>query len=162
MRIYIVNISPQSIKNKINNLSSLFGEPEKTIRNEICSKEFGISIIEENTIKHIETTFKTEYDLIKGYKNCDLLVDKTIYTLIPLVSQFPVNYISSKYIELKFKINTKSKLALIVECFEETNKLNYSLELIPVNYYFNYDCEKFDLKDIFFEEEFNMFLSNLN
>jgi hypothetical protein len=91
-----------------------------------------------------------------------LLVDKTIYTLIPLVSQFPVNYISSKYIELKFKINTKSKLALIVECFEETNKLNYSLELIPVNYYFNYDCEKFDLKDIFFEEEFNMFLSNLN
>ena len=118
--------------------------------------------LREQTIKHIETTFKTEYDLIKGYKNCDLLVDKTIYTLIPLVSQFPVNYISSKYIELKFKINTKSKLALIVECFEETNKLNYSLDLIPVNYYFNYDCEKFDLKDIFFEEEFNMFLSNLN
>ena len=162
MRIYIFNIPPQTIKDKINNLSSLFGEPEKNIRYELCSKEFGIGIIEDNTIKHLETTFKMDYELIKGYNNCDLLVDKTIYTLVPVVSQFPVNYISSKYIELKFKTSNKSKLTLIVECFEEPSKININLELMPVNYYFEYDYEKLDLKDIFFEEEFNMFLSNLN
>jgi hypothetical protein len=160
MRIYIVNIPPQTLKNKLHNLCFLFNEHKKKIKYEICSKEFGISIIEDNTIKHIETTFKTEYDLIKGYNNCDLLVDKTIYTLIPVVSQFPVNYINSRYIEYTFKTSNKSKLTLIMECVEEN--VNFNLEVIPVNYYFEYDSEKFDLTDHFFEEEFNMFLSSLN
>jgi len=160
MRIYIVNIPPQILKDKLNHLCSLFSEHKKKIKYEICSKEFGITIIEDNTIKRIESTFKTAYELLKGYKNCDLLVDNTVYTVIPVVSQFPVNYINSRYVEYTFKTSNKSKLALIMECVEEN--VNFNLEVIPVNYYFEYDCEKFDLTDHFFEEEFNMFLSNLN
>jgi hypothetical protein len=160
MRIYIVNIPPQILKDKLNDFCSLFSEHKKKIKYEICSKEFGITIIEDNTIKHIESTFKTDYQLLKSYKNCDLLVDNTVYTVIPLVSQFPVNYINSRYIEYTFKTSNKSKLALIMECVEEN--INFNLEVIPVNYYFEYDCEKFDLTDHFFEEEFNMFLSYLN
>lgn len=160
MRIYIVNLPPQLIKDKVKKLCSLFGNPEKKIIYEICSKEFGINIIEDNNIKHIETTFKPNYELLICYKNYDLLVDKTIYTINPVVSQLPVNYISSKYIELTFRTHKKTKLALILECFEET--INSNLEVIPINYYFNYDCETFDLTDRFFEEEFNMLLSGLN
>jgi hypothetical protein len=160
MRIYIVNIPPKSIKDKINKLTSLFGISEKSIRYEICSKEFGINIIEDQKISHIESTFKQNYEMIKGYNKCDLLIDKTQYNKIPIVSQLPVNYIISKYIELKIKSSNKSKLSLIIESFEEPQ--NFEIVTLPVNFYFEYDCEILDLNDPFFQEDFNMFLSNLN
>ena len=96
-----------------------------------------------------------------SYKNYDLLVDKTNISKIELISQFPVNYIYTKNIKLEFKTHKKSKLTLIVNCLEESTK-NFELIRIPVDFYFIYDSETLDLKDIFFQEEFNMFLSNLN
>ena len=160
MKIYIVNILPHLIKDKMNTFYSLFGEPEKKIKYELCSKEFGIHIIEDQTIYHVETTFNNHYELIKGFHNCDLLVDKTIYTKNPVISQLPVNYITSKYIQLQFKTNYKSKLSLILDCVEEFQ--DFELNTIPINFYFQYDSDKIDLNDSFFQEEFNVFLSNLN
>ena len=90
-----------------------------------------------------------------------MLVDNTKITKIELISQFPVNYIYTKFIKLEFKTHKKSKLTLIVKCLEESNT-NFELTRIPVDFYFIYDSETLDLKDIFFQEEFNRFLSNLN
>lgn len=161
MKIYISNILPQSItNNKINKLSSIIGKPETKYRNEIFSEDFGIYTIEENLITQIESTFNPNYELIKNYNTYDLLVDKTIYNKNPIVSQFPVNYLNTNILELKFKYSTKSKLSLIIECFEEID--NYEIIIVPINFYFNYDEEKLDLKDNFFQEDFNMFLSHLN
>jgi hypothetical protein len=161
MKIYITNILPQSItNNKINKLSSIIGKPETKYRNEIFSEDFGIYTIEENLITQIESTFNPNYELIKNYNTYDLLVDKTIYNKKPIVSQFPVNYLNTNILELKFKYPTKSKLSLIIECFEEID--NYERIIVPINFYFNYDEENLDLKDKFFQEDFNMFLSHLN
>ena len=164
MKIYIVSIPPSLLQNKLQVLIDLFGLYSEKKKYELCSPDFGLHIIEKDEIYRIETTFKTDYELIKGYNcsktNYDLLVDKTIYTNIPVVSQLPVNYISSLFHEMQFKINKKSKLSLIIECLEETQ--NYEKMLVPVNFYLNYDEPKLDLNDHFFQEEFNMFLSKLN
>lgn len=161
MKIYITNILPQSItNNKINKLSSIIGNPETKYKNEIFSEDFGIYTIEENLITQIESTFNPNYELIKNYNTYDLLLDKTIYNKKTIVSQFPVNYLNTNILELKFKYSTKSKLSLIIECFEEID--NYEIIMVPINFYFNYDEENLDLKDNFFQEDFNMFLSHLN
>jgi hypothetical protein len=104
---------------------------------------------------------KTDYELIKNYNNYDLLVDRTNNTKIPLKSQFPVNYIHTKFLQLFFKIHNKSKLSLVINYLEEPDN-NFEIIRIPVDFYFNYDSEILDLKDPFFQEEFNMFLSALN
>lgn len=160
MRIFITNIVPQTLTNKLSNLSETFGEPHKKIRHELISKDLGLFIVENNNITQLETTFITDYELIKNYKGHNLLVDKNKYRYIKTVSQLPVEYINSQYTVFEYKTDKKSKLSLIVECFEEKN--NFNLEIIPVNFYFDYNSDTFDLYDSFFQEEFNMFLSELN
>ena len=160
MRIYISNILPSTLTNKINKLTNYFDIVEETTKYEIYSKEFGLHIIDKKQLKHVETSFTTDYELIKGYNGLDLLIDKMEYNYIPVLSQLPVNYISTKIYELKFKLHKKSKLTLIIDCIEETH--NFEKNLIPINFYFNYNEEKIDLKEHFFQEDFNVFLSQLN
>lgn len=161
MKIYIPSVSPISLKDKLNKLTKLTGEPKIQHKYEIISKENGLIIIENQNIYNIESSFKTNYELIQKYNNIDLLIDRSVNTTISLKSQFPVNYILSKIKLFEFKHNTKSKLSLIIECFEETTN-NFELDNIPVNFYFNYESDLLDFNDIFFKEEFNMFLSYLN
>jgi hypothetical protein len=160
MKIYITSIIPQSLTKKLNNFVDLFGNPEEKIKYELCSKEFGIYIIENDTVSHIESTFEPEYELIKNYNNVDLLVDKTIYKEVQVISQLPVQYICSVYHELKFKIHKKSTLSLIIECVEE--QINFEKTFIPINFYFDYEDLNLDLNEPFFQENFNGFLSHLN
>jgi hypothetical protein len=158
MKIYIPNILPISLKDKFNKLTNNFGEPNKRINYEIISKDSGTIIIENQNIYNIESTFNTNYELIKNYNNHDLLVDRTHNTKIDLISQFPVNYIVSKIIQFEFKTNKKSKLSLLIDCIEETST-NFELEKIPINFYFNFDNDNFDLNEQFLQEEFNSFLN---
>jgi hypothetical protein len=160
MKIYIINLLPQSIKNKWNKLINSLGYPEEKIIFEIFSKEFGKYIIEEEQIYHLETTFINSYETVRYYNNLDLLVDKTDYKYIPVVSQLPTKYISKRLINLTFKLSKKSKLSLIIECLEET--VDFEKQLVPIHFYFDYNDDKLDLKDPFFQEDFNMFLSQLN
>jgi hypothetical protein len=160
MKIYITKILPQTLVNKIDKLIELFGEPEQKIKYELCSKDFGIHILEEETIYRMEAVFQPDFELIKNYNNFDLLVDKTNYILIPTISQVPVNYIFTPYTELKFKINKKSNLSFIIEVIEEIE--HFEKKIIPINFYFNYAEDKLDLNDPFFQDNFNGFLSHLN
>jgi len=162
MKIYIPSILPICLKNKLDKLFQLFEEIKQEIKYEIISKEFGLIVIENEKIFQIESTFQTNYELIKNYSymNYDLLVDRTINNKIAIKSQLPVEYINSKLHIIKFKTNKKSNLSLVVSCFEELN--NFELIKIPVDFYFEYNNDILDLKDSFFQEEFNMFLSALN
>lgn len=160
MKIYIPNILPITLKNKLDKFLVNFADIQTKIKYEIISKEYGFIIIEEQNISHLEPSFKNEYELIKNYKNLDLLVDKNKIVNVPIISQFPVNYIHNRSLQLYFKISKKSNLTLVIECIEEPN--NFELSRIPVDFYFEYDNENLDLKDPLFEEQFNMFLSYLN
>jgi hypothetical protein len=166
MKIYILNVVPQSLKNKIKNMLESFEYNEK-IKYELNSKNFGLHILEDDKIYLKESSYKTDYEMVKGYNNFDLLIDKTTFkneekTNISVISQLPVDYISTKYHVLEFKHNKKSHLSLNFECLDEIE--NFERKLIPVNFYFNYKNEdnNLDLKDSFFQEEFNVFLSMLN
>lgn len=161
MKIYISNILPSSLNNKLDKFCLQFGEPESKTKHEIISKEFGLIIIEKQCISHVESSFNTNYELIKNYNNCDLLVDRTNITKNILKSQFPVNYIHTKILQLHFKIHKKAKLSLVINCLEEPDN-NLELIRIPVDFYFDYDSDILDLNDPFFQEDFNMFLSALN
>jgi hypothetical protein len=159
MRIYILNILPQTLKNKLDNLIKIFGLPNEKIKHEIYSNEYGIHILEDKIIYHIENSFNETIEKY-SYNDLNLLVDKTNYTKIPVISQLPTHYIDTKLHELTFKTDKKSRLSLIIECLEELE--NYEKLLVPMNYYFEYNEPILDLTDIFFEEEFNRFLSGLN
>jgi hypothetical protein len=88
-----------------------------------------------------------------------LLVDKTEYVHIPIVSQFPVDYILTKMICFEYRINKKSGLKMVIECLEESNEL-LEKALIPINFYFLGSI--INQTDDILLEEINMFLLELN
>jgi hypothetical protein len=159
MKIYLVNILPESLNNKLNILKQDY-EFSQTNKFELHSKDYGEHIIENNKIHLIESSFNTDYQLIKNYEKVDLLIDKSNYKFIPVNSQLPVNYVITIFNVFEFKVCKNSKLSLIIECLEETE--NFVKKSIPVNFYFNYNNDNLDLKDTIFQEEFNVFLSKLN
>ena len=170
MKIYVTNIPPSTL-----NLSTL----EKHCLNkegykkyELVSEEFGTHIIDysNNNLENmyrIEPNLNTDLHLINNHKDgklYSLLIDKTEYVHIPVVSQFPVDYILTKMICFEYRITntntkTKSGLKLVIECLEETNKL-LEKELIPINFYFLNSM--INLVDELLLEEINVFLLELN
>jgi hypothetical protein len=163
MNIYILNILPIQLRSKLTNLSTKFIHTEKT-QYELHSPDFGLSVLDDKTIVRYEPIFETNYEIIKNYNGCDLLVDMTNYKLCSQGSQLPVNYIMTKMHCNEYKIDKKSQLSLVVICLVELNYLN--IDLIPIDFYFSYKGEKIiNLQDTinnrFFQEDFNVFLNEL-
>jgi hypothetical protein len=154
MRIYITNILLSSIKHFLNNATATANTVSKC---EIFSEEYGLHIIEANKIYRIDPTFDLDFHLMKKYKGYDLLFDKTNYIHIPVISQFPVNYVLTKLTCFEYIINKKSKLKFVVECISETNTL-FEKQFVPVNFYFYNSNSNVD--DILLNE-INVFLLDL-
>jgi len=170
MKIYITDIFPSSLKNKLTNIREYLSNTIS--RYEIVSEEYGIHIIEGDTIYRIEPNFKPDMQLIKDTLKNELLIDNTDYKMIPVVSQLPYNYILTKITIHEYQVCKKSKLKLVVEClnepvqtnvfFSKKNQGNIDTTSIPINFYFVYNDAKLDLTDQFLKEEINVFLSHLN
>jgi hypothetical protein len=177
MKIYITDIFPSSLKNKLTNLREYLSNTIS--RYEMVSEECGIHIIEEDAIYRVEPNFKPDIhvinnsDLINNSITNDLLIDNTNYKMIPVVSQLPFNYILTKMTIYEYQVSKKSKLKMVIECLNEpvpTNvffskkngSANTETMVIPINFYFVYDDVKIDLTDRFVKEEINVFLSHLN
>jgi len=177
MKIYISNIFPSTIKNKLTKLKDL--QTNSFDKFELTSQDYGIHYIEKEKEKgnkekiyRCEPNFDPQFQLIKNFgpTNSDLLIDKTKYVYCSVVSQLPVNYILTKLTILEYQTNKKAKLKLVIECLKEpviigsyfSPDKHMGEELIPVNFYFVYELTNLDLNDQFFQEEFNMFLSHLN
>ena len=187
MKIYIVNVLPEIIKNKLDNFSSLL--VNKREKYEINSEEYGLHIVEhpfannnnnkeQPKIYKIESTFDTNYHLMKDCNfpnnhvnyNVDLLFDLTKYVQVPVVSQLPTKYVLTKITQFVYKSNKKSKWSLIIECIRETNIEILEKEWIPINFYFEYNYSKNEElitnlqnhDNLLFQEEINMFLTHLN
>ena len=170
MKIYITDIFPSSLKNKLTNIREYLSNTIS--RYEMVSEEYGIHIIEGDTIYRIEPNFKPDMQLIKTFFSNELLIDNTNYKMIPVVSQLPYNYILTKITIHEYQVCKKSKLKLVVEClnepvstnvfFSKKNQSTIDTNVIPINFYFVYNDAKLDLTDQFLKEEFNVFLSHLN
>jgi hypothetical protein len=170
MKIYITDIFPSSLKNKLTNIKEYLSNTIS--RYEMVSEEYGIHIIEGDTIYRIEPNFKSNMQLIKTFFSNELLIDNTDYKMIPVVSQLPYNYILTKITIHEYQVCKKSKLKLVVEClnepvqtnvfFSKKNQENIDTTVIPINFYFVYNDAKIDLADQFLKDEFNVFLSHLN
>ena len=162
MKIYVTNIPPSTIK--LASIDKYILKKDGYKRHELVSEDFGTHVIEKDKMYRIEPTMNMDLHLINNFNGCNLLVDSTEYVNIPVLSQFPVDYILTKMTCFEYKINVKSNdLKLVVECLEETNEL-LEKEMVPVNFYFysNSNSNSFDkLKDNLLEE-INMFLLELN
>jgi hypothetical protein len=172
MKIFITNILPSSLKNKLTKIQDLLTNSFN--RNEIASEDYGLHIIENNNVYRLEPNFDTNFQLIKnfGIAKVDLLLDKNKYTQCPVISQMPVNYITTKLLILEYQMSKKSKLKLVIECLKETITIgsyfspdkHIGEDIVPINFYFIYDepTNNLDITDHFFQEEINVFLSHLN
>lgn len=163
MKIYIVQINPNNITNKLDKLTKTYGEPTTDEVVEIASPNSGMFLIEGSKIYQLESTFKPKYNIIKGYKSFDLLVDQTPITKTEIFSQLPIEYVSTVRTDLTYSRNKNADLSLVIECSEEPDFsfAEQSVKYVPYNFYFNLKSDNLDLHDPFFQEEFNMFLSHL-
>jgi hypothetical protein len=178
MKIYITNILPSSLKNKLTKIKYLLINPNGTNKYELVSEDFGVQFIESDNDKvyRIEPNFEPKFQLIKNYdtnsRYIDLLLDNTEYKCCPVVSQLPMNYILTKMTIFEYQTSRKSKLKLVVECLKEPVTIgayfspdkHIGEDIVPINFYFVYNntTNDLDLTDHFFKEEFNMLLSHLN
>lgn len=170
MKIYVTNIPPSTIK--LLRLDKFCLNKEGYKKYELVSDEFGMHIIDysKNNLERmyrIEPTLNMDLNLINNFngfnlhKSCSaLLVDKTKYVHIPVISQLPVDYILTKMTCFEYVIssNKKNGLRLVVECIEESNEL-FDKKMIPVNFYF---VNSLDLVDDNLLKEINVFLLELN
>lgn len=166
MKIYITNIPPSAVK--LDRLNKYIVNKDGYKKYELVSKEFGTHIIEirkqnEPTIYRIEPTLNMDLHLI-NIPNASLLVDKTKYVHIPVVSQMPVDYVLTKMTCFEYAIKNKpsSKIKMVVECLVENSNILSDKEIMPINYYFHFFDKKNNLDiDDNLLEEINMFLSEL-
>ena len=162
MKIYITNIPPSSIK--LEQIDKYLLSKDGYKKYELVSKEFGTHIIDfrkqnEPTMYRIEPTLTMDLHLINLQK-ASLLVDKTKYVHIPVVSQLPVDYLLTKMTCFEYKIG--SKIKMIVECLVENSDILSDKKIMPINYYFHFFDKKNNLDiDDNLLEEINMFLLEL-
>ncbi len=161
MKIYITNIPPSTIKLAAIDKYRISKDGYK--KYELVSEEFGTHIIEKEKMYRIEPTLNMDLHLINDFNGYNLLVDKTKYVHIPVVSQLPVDYFLTKMVCFEYVINSnankKNGVKLVVECLEECNEL-FDKEMIPINFYFSSNL--LNLVDDNLLEEINVFLLELN
>lgn len=166
MKIYISNIPLSNISKNMNTLSEyMIDNPNDVI--ELHSLDYGLHIIEKDKIYRYEPQFNPKYEIVRQFNGYDLLIDKSIQKFLPVLSQIPTKYIITKTKIYQYKSNKKSNLKLVIKCIKAPIEIkNISKNIINneevIDFYFEYDNSDIDLRDNFFQDEINMFLSHLN
>jgi hypothetical protein len=173
MKIYISNILPKELNRDVNTIlekNNILCEINTYVK--LVSKESGIFIIKKDLVQYIEPNFHPIFEQLTNYNNSkmNLLFDLTKYNYTTIVSRLPTEYIYLKIQEYSYKLTANSNLSLKIMYIEETD--NYSTQLVPIDYYFEYidtknkDNNEISVKDLlsnlFFKNDFNMLLSVLN
>lgn len=170
MKIYISNILPKSLSNNfdekiMNVLEKNNVYSEKNVYTELVSKELGIfTINSDQTIKHLQPSYSPKFEQLTNYNNTgkNLLFDLTEYTHNLVVSRLPTEYIYLRIFETSYKL---TKLTLKIKFIEELDE-KFTTYSVPIDYYFEYNENNISINDllsnVFFQQDFNMFLSVLN
>ena len=104
MKIYITDIFPSSLKNKLTTLKEYLVNQNGLTKYELASEDYGMHYIENDTIYRVEPNFKPDIQLIKKFLDNEILVDNTDYKMIPVVSQLPLNYVLTKIIDPLYEL----------------------------------------------------------
>jgi hypothetical protein len=176
VKIYIKNISLQTIANRIECFQKYFKLKKNIIKLYSYENENNIYIIEQNNMYYLEPSMDEKIDEI-NYGKLNLLIDYSNEIKIPILSQLPVNYIYSSITRNIYQMNN---LKLIIDGIYENkntinNNNNYKKKMlddltkifIPIDYYLEYN-EKYldsnntlDFNNSFLQEELNVFLLHL-
>jgi hypothetical protein len=167
MKIYVSNIPLTNITKNMHELSQYIVDHNGIDILELHSLDYGLHIIEKNKIYRFEPDFNPQYEIIRGFKGYDLLIDKSVPKLLPVLSQLPTKYIMSKIKIYEYKSNKKSNIKLVIKCIKtplQIKSLSTNTNEEPIDFYFEYENSNsnIDLTDRFFQDELNMFLSQLN
>ena len=133
MKIYITDIFPSSLKNKLTNFDKYL--VNSVTKYELTSEDYGIHYIENDSIYRVEPNFKPDFRVIKDHFDNELLIDNT-------------------------ELATFELSEVLAWSASNANQQNFAL--VPINFYFIYNDNKIDLSDQFIKEEINVFLSHLN
>ena len=170
VKIYLQDIDLTKIKNKVEDLKKYLTKEEEEIH--LFSKEYGHYKIAKEIVL-LEPSYHESYQEL-DYQGHSLLIDKNIEEKIHVVSQLPVEYIYNKRICREYK---RPLITLIIYgVYENVKKeeqpfLKKSIQdykgiseivFCPIDFYFECDNKNFNLENLFFQQEFNMFLSMLN
>ena len=154
IKIYIENIPLSKIQNNVKELQSFLHKEYK--QTTFYSQENGTFIQEKGEIYYLEPSYEEKYEIL-NYLSHKLIIDSTDIIKLKVVSQLPIDYIMYAKIVREYKLHEKSMNTLVVSGF-----LNESNDFLPIDFYF--ECKKgdFNIENIFFQNDFNGFLSILN
>lgn len=157
MKLYIKQYKPTDILKKQRQLNEYYLSNKNSI--EIISEE-GIFNIDNKKFHKINVILDKLVEL-KSNKQ-ELLLDKSLYNS-EIVHYLPFRHIDTHITSFYYAINSKSKIKLVIECKNETNKN----EIIgnnftdPINFYFEIPNEMTDF-ELLNNDDLNVFLSLLN
>jgi len=154
IKIYITTISLDKIQNNIKYLNKfLHKEYNQTT---FYSQENGIFIEEKGDIYYLEPSYEEIYETVK-YLSHNLIIDSTNIIKINVASQLPIEYIMCKKYVMEYKLHNKSMTTLVI-----SGILNDTNDFLPLDFYIECKKQDFNIENIFFQKEFNGFLSVLN
>jgi len=127
MKIYIENIDPKKINDKLVNLNKFLIKKEEYI--DLYSQE-GIYKISSNTINKIK-----EYSEQKPMKIVSPFLAIVDYTKIisEPVDRIPIYHLSDHMVEINYSIRKSSIVKLVVKGFNKKNKNNDILSIMKEN-----------------------------
>jgi len=157
MKLYIKQYKPTDILKKQRQLDEYYLSNKNSI--EIISEE-GFFYIDNKKFQKINVILDKLVEL-KSNK-LELLLDKSLYNR-EIVHYLPFSHIDTHITSFYYAINSKSKIKLVIECKNATNKN----EIIgnnftdPINFYFEIPNEMTDF-ELLNNDDLNVFLSLLN
>jgi hypothetical protein len=156
MKIYIDNFKPIQLLPKLASLEKYLVETINRI--EIIS-ETGIFQINKNSILKMTDIIDRQPIIINDIMDYTLILDKSSFSLEE-VNHLPNNHISNNITIMKYAIQKKSLLFLIVEGIGSNTSEKTLQPFIPHDFYFEFKEENFILDNC--KEHLIEFLSLLN
>jgi hypothetical protein len=157
MRIYIKQYNLNTLQKKIKQFDKYIQKTSDFI--EIYSEE-GIYHIDANNIYKLAIIDKPIQQYTNYYNDLSLIVDYSFSNKIK-DSQVPANGIDICVKNIKYSLQTDSKISMILQVDNLTNRDESNV----IDLYFeinNKECEEIDLNNYFIKNELNVFLSLLN
>ena len=153
MKIYLDNYNINNLANKMPLIKKNFIESETSSFFNIYSED-GIFKVDDNKMKKMNIISNKVY---KSPINA-ITVDESV-VLYEDVNYLPYDHICNKTTQFVYKINTKSRLKLVIDGTYVENHNN--LIFVPTDFYFETNMEE-KIYNPIIKDDLNVFLSSLN
>ena len=154
MKIYVKDLNPCKIQNKIHNISKHLRMVKKCY---MIFSDDGIFEITNNHISKLNIT--KESSSVYNTRDYTFIIDESV-TMYSITNYIPHTHVIQHIAFSTYKINANSKVRLVIE-WNITKEPQLSFNDLPSDFYFEIDNEeKIDKEYII--KDINVFLSLLN